>query len=89
MGLTDRLAAAQRARTESQQPATEKSPATTNAGPAKAGAARASKRDPFEDVKRAVHAQLVAAVVNVAAPSAFETLVTARKVEPTSVPATV
>ena len=60
MGLTDRLAAAQRARTESQEPSTEKSPATTSAAPAKAG--RVNKRDPFEDVKRAVHAQLVASL---------------------------
>ena len=64
MGLTDRLAAAQRARTEGQQAPPEQAPSTTVAtAPASAPkAGRAQARDPFEDVKRAVHAQLVASL---------------------------
>lgn len=60
MGLTDRLAAAQRARTENPAPSSDNTPATIVATTPKP--ARASARDPFEDVKRVVHAQLVASL---------------------------
>ena len=61
MGLTDRLAAAQRARTDTAEaPHQEKSPtkASSSSTPAKPKVAR----DPFEDVKKVVHAQLVASL---------------------------
>jgi pilus assembly protein CpaF len=60
MGLTDRLAAAQRARSEGHDTPQEKSPATTTSATPKV--VRTSTRDPFEDVKRIVHAQLVASL---------------------------
>ena len=61
MGLTDRLAAAQRARTETPDtPSPDKSPVASKSHAATP--ARTSTRDPFEDVKRAVHAQLVASL---------------------------
>lgn len=63
MGLTDRLAAAQRARAEAPQVQEEKAPATTSpSSQAAPKASRAPARDPFEDVKRVVHAQLVASL---------------------------
>ena len=63
MGLTDRLAAAQRARAEAPQVPEEKAPATTGtSSQAAPKAGRAQARDPFEDVKRVVHAQLVASL---------------------------
>ena len=61
MGLTDRLAAAQRARTENQDAPQEKTPATTTTKAAPR-TGRVQPRDPFEDVKRVVHAQLVASL---------------------------
>ncbi|MFC7361677.1 CpaF family protein [Nocardioides astragali] len=61
MGLTDRLAAAQRARTESPDPSQEKSPATAPSSTVPKKPAKVA-RDPFEDVKRVVHAQLVASL---------------------------
>ena len=51
MGLTDRIAAAQRARTEgshSADPSQENTPATVSTSAPKA--ARLATRDPFEDV---------------------------------------
>ena len=62
MGLTDRLAAAQRARSESPETSHEKSPVTAASSPPPKAGAKKSARDPFEDVKRVVHAQLVAAL---------------------------
>src|SRR5688572_10113276 len=64
MGLTDRLAAAQRARTDNNdEPMASTTPSTTSATPAKpAKPAKVSTRDPFDDVKRAVYSQLVAAL---------------------------
>jgi pilus assembly protein CpaF len=60
MGLTDRLAAAQRARIDGRDDAPEKTPAVASPNPPKS--VRATTRDPFEDVKRVVHVQLVASL---------------------------
>ena len=63
MGLTDRLAAAQRARSESPEPTADKTPTTSAASPSSSTPkVKASTRDPFEDVKRVVHSQLVASL---------------------------
>ncbi|WP_210648547.1 CpaF family protein [Nocardioides sp. SYSU D00065] len=61
MGLTDRLAAAQRARTEGLDLAQDPTPSKPSPAAPRAGG-KASTRDPFDDVKRAVHAQLVASL---------------------------
>ncbi|PVG82749.1 pilus assembly protein CpaF [Nocardioides gansuensis] len=59
MGLTDRIAAAQRSREQGadQRQIEASAPTTTNGAPAPAR--KKSARDPFADVKRAVHAHLV------------------------------
>ncbi len=59
MGLTDRLAAAQRARTDTVDAPQDKAPAKASSTPAKKPRIA---RDPFEDVKKVVHAQLVASL---------------------------
>ena len=59
MGLTDRLAAAQRARTDTIEAPQDKSPAKAATAPTKKPRIA---RDPFEDVKKAVHTQLVASL---------------------------
>src|SRR6478672_8119120 len=60
MGLTDRLAAAQRARSiDTAETPQEKTPAKTGTS---APAKPKTVRDPFEDVKKVVHAQLVASL---------------------------
>ena len=60
MSLTDRLAAAQRARTESPETTREKSPVAASSPTPKKP--KGAPRDPFDDVKRAVHAQLVSSL---------------------------
>ena len=62
MGLTDRLAAAQRARTESPDALAGERPPPRPLLARRQAAAKAATRDPFEDVKRVVHAQLVASL---------------------------
>ena len=67
MGLTDRLAAAQRARTESNDAPAERTPATSTSTSTTATAVKpkgkpAATRDPFDEVKRVMHAQLVASL---------------------------
>lgn len=65
MSLTDRIAAAQRSRlqpSEPSQPASNAAASTASTSNAAAPVKRSTNRDPFADVKKAVHAQLVEAL---------------------------
>ena len=57
MGLTDRLAAAQRARTDIAEAPQDQAPTKVSSAPA--AKPKRATRDPFDDVKKVVHAQLV------------------------------